>query len=325
MRDRFRVIYEVRTQRPQAIAEAAMARQRRASLLRGDNQLFIIAADHPARGALRAGDRPMAIADRTGLLERLSVALSRPGVDGVLGTADVIEDLLLLGLLDDKVVIGSMNRGGLAGTSFEIDDWFTGYDAAAIARMGFDGGKMLFRIDPDDPATVATMHACAQAVSELAGHGLMAMVEPFIARRVDGRVRNDLTPEAVIRSIAVAAGLGTTSAYTWLKLPVVDDMERVLAASTLPALLLGGEVSADTGTMFDRWRKALQMPSVHGLVAGRTLLFPPDDDVIGAVDAAVALVRGGLCGRSTPPAPPGTAGTPGGHSSADRRLTRPAG
>ena len=284
MRDRFRVIYEVRTQRPQAIAEAAMARQRRASLLRGDNQLFIIAADHPARGALRAGDRPMAIADRTGLLERLSVALSRPGVDGVLGTADVIEDLLLLGLLDDKVVIGSMNRGGLAGTSFEIDDRFTGYDAAAIARMGFDGGKMLFRIDPDDPATVATMHACAQAVSELAGHGLMAMVEPFIARRVDGRVRNDLTPEAVIRSIAVAAGLGTTSAYTWLKLPVVDDMERVLAASTLPALLLGGEVSADTGTMFDRWRKALQMPSVHGLVAGRTLLFPPDDDVIGAVE-----------------------------------------
>jgi 5-dehydro-2-deoxygluconokinase len=30
-----------------------------------------------------------------GLLERLSVALSRPGVDGVLGTADIIEDLLL--------------------------------------------------------------------------------------------------------------------------------------------------------------------------------------------------------------------------------------
>ncbi len=286
-----------------------MARQRRASLLRGDNQLFIIAADHPARGALRAGDRPMAIADRAGLLERLSIALSRPGVDGVLGTADVIEDLLLLGLLDEKVIIGSMNRGGLAGTTFEIDDRFTAYDAAAIARMGFDGGKMLFRIDPDDPATAATMQACARAVSDLAAHGLMAMVEPFIARRVDGRVRNDLTPEAVIRSIAVASGLGTTSAYTWLKLPVVDDMERVLAASTLPVLLLGGEVSADPGITFNRWRKALQMPSVHGLVAGRTLLFPPDDDVSGAVDAAVSLVRGGLRGRSALPAAPGPAGT----------------
>ena len=81
---------------------------------------------------------------------------------------------------------------------------------------------MLFRIDPDDPATVATMEACARAVSDLAAHGLMAMVEPFISHRVDGRVRNDLSPEAVIRSITVAAGLGATSAYTWLKLPVVD-------------------------------------------------------------------------------------------------------
>src|SRR6202042_2838386 len=100
--------------------------------------------------------------------------------------------LLLLGVLDEKVVIGSMNRGGLAGTVFEIDDRFTGYDADAIARMGFAGGKMLFRIDPDHPAPARTMEACARAVSELAAHGLMAMVEPFISRRADGRVRNDL-------------------------------------------------------------------------------------------------------------------------------------
>jgi hypothetical protein len=292
VRDHLRAIRQVRTRRPQAIAEAAAQRKRRKALLGEDDQLFIIAADHPARGALRVGERPMAIADRADLLERMSLALSRPGVDGVLGTADVIEDLLVLGVLDDKVVIGSMNRGGLAGTVFEIDDRFTGYDAAAIAWMGFDGGKMLFRIDPEDPATVTTMESCARAVSELAGHGLIAMVEPFISHRVDGRVRNDLSPDAVIRSIAVASGLGTTSAYTWLKVPVVEDMERVLAATTLPALLLGGEVSADQDAVFTKWRKVLQMPSVHGLVVGRTLLFPPDDDVAGAVDAAVSLVRG---------------------------------
>jgi hypothetical protein len=292
MREHLKTILEVRTRRPHAIAEAAAARRRRATLLGQDNQVFIIAADHPARGALRAGDRPMALADRAELLSRLSLALSRPGVDGVLGTADIIEDLLLLGVLDDKVVLGSMNRGGLAGTVFEIDDRFTGYDAAAIKRMGFDGGKMLFRIDPDDPATPRTMESCARAIGELAGHGLIAMVEPFISHRIEGRTRNDLSPEAVIRSIAVASGLGTTSAYTWLKVPVVDDMERVLATSTLPALLLGGEVSADQDAVFTQWRKALQIPSVHGLVVGRTLLFPPDDDVTGAVDAAVSLMRG---------------------------------
>jgi Cgl0159-like len=292
MRDQIKAILDVRARRPQAIAEAAAARRRRTNLLGEDGQIFIIAADHPARGALRAGDRPMAMADRADLLERMSLALSRPGVDGVLGTADVVEDLLLLGALEDKVVIGSMNRGGLAGTTFELDDRFTGYDAASIQQMGYDGGKMLFRIDPDDPATPRTMEACAQAVSALAERGLMAMVEPFISYRSDGRVRNDLSPEAVIRSITVAAGLGTTSAYTWLKLPVVDDMERVLAASTLPALLLGGEVSADQGAAFEGWRKALQIPSVHGLVIGRSLLYPPDDDVAAAVDTAVGLMRG---------------------------------
>jgi uncharacterized protein len=292
VRDQIRAIMQARARRPQVFAEAAAGRRRRSSLLGEDGQIFIIAADHPARGALRAGDRPVAMADRADLLERMSLALSRPGVDGVLGTADIVEDLLLLGALDDKVVIGSMNRGGLAGTVFEIDDRFTGYDAAAIQKMGFDGGKMLFRVDPDDPATPVTMEACARAVSDLAGHGLMAMVEPFISHRVDGRIRNDLSPEAVIRSITVAAGLGTTSAYTWLKLPVVDDMERVLAASTMPVLLLGGEVSADQGAAFESWRKALQIPSVYGLVIGRSLLYPPDDDVAGAVDTAVGLMRG---------------------------------
>jgi len=114
MSDHLKTILEVRTRRPHAIAEAAAARRRRESLLGDDGKLFIIAADHPARGALRAGDQPMALADRARLLERLSHALSRPGVDGVLGTADVLEDLLLLGALDGKVVVGSMNRGRLS-------------------------------------------------------------------------------------------------------------------------------------------------------------------------------------------------------------------
>ena len=292
MRDQVKAILDVRARRPEAIGEAATQRKGRARLLGEDGQLLIIAADHPARGSLRAGSRPAAMADRLSLLERMSLALSRPGVDGVLGTADIIEDLLLLGALDGKVVIGSMNRGGLAGSSFEMDDRFTGYDAAAIVRMGLDGGKMLFRIDSDDPSTVVTMESCARAVSDLAAHGLMAMVEPFISHRVDGQVRNDLSPDAVIRSITVASGLGTTSAYTWLKLPVVEDMERVLAACTLPVLLLGGEVSADQGAAFEAWRKALLIPSVHGLVIGRSLLYPPDDDVAAAVDTLVGMVRG---------------------------------
>ncbi|HET9555696.1 MAG TPA: aldolase, partial [Actinomycetota bacterium] len=141
--ERYRTVLEARTRRPEAIAEAAARRARPVSLFNDHGRLMMIAADHPARGALRAGDRALAMADRVDLLDRLCLALSRPGVNGVLGTPDVLEDLLLLGALDNKVVVGSMNRGGLAGTVFEIDDRFTAYDAASLARDGFEGGKML--------------------------------------------------------------------------------------------------------------------------------------------------------------------------------------
>jgi uncharacterized protein len=289
MRDIAELI-STRINRPEAIAEAAAARRRPASLLGDHGKLMIIAADHPARGALRAGADPFAMGNRIDLLDRIRTALGRPGVNGVLATPDILEDLLLLGALDDKVVIGSMNRGGLAGTVFEMDDRFTAYDADSIAAAGLEGGKMLLRIDPDDPGTVATLESCGRAVSDLAGHRLMAMVEPFISHRVDGRIRNELTAEAMIRAMTVSAGLGTTSAYTWLKVPIVEDMERVMAATTLPALILGGEVSADPEVVYAQWSKALALPTVQGLVIGRTLLFPPGGDVATAVDRAVGLL-----------------------------------
>lgn len=275
---------------PGEVARAYAARRRRRPLVGPSGRLLIIAADHPARGALRAGDRPLAMADRADLLGRLLLALQRPGVDGVLATPDIIEDLLLLGALDDKVVFGSMNRGGLPAATFEIDDRFTAYDAESIARGGLDGGKVLLRIDLSDPASADTLEGCAHAVSELASKGLIAMVEPFMSRRVDGRLRNDLTTDAVIRSTVVASGLGTTSAHTWLKLPVVEEMERVAAATTLPILLLGGEVSANPEETYASWAKALALPTVRGLVVGRSLLYPPDDDVAAAVDTAVSLL-----------------------------------
>lgn len=286
----YRQIVATRVHQPGRFAEAAARRRRRAEPVSDSGRLMLIAADHPARGALRVGAEPLAMADRADLLRRLEVALSRPGVDGFLGTPDLVEDLVLGGALEDKVVLGSMNRGGLAGTAFEIDDRFTAYDARSIADSGLDGGKMLCRIDPEDPATADALQACAEAVSSLAQHRLLAMVEPFISRRVDGRVRNDLSTEAVVRSVTVASALGTTSAYTWLKLPVVDDMERVAGASALPVLLLGGEASVDQPETFERWQRALKLPNVQGMVVGRALLYPPDGDVATAVDKTVELL-----------------------------------
>jgi hypothetical protein len=138
----WRQLLATRTLHPDAVAEAYAQRKRPVSLLNDRGTMFLVAADHPARGALQSGSNSMAMADRRSLLERLVTALAHPDVDGVLGSPDVVEELLLLGALEGKVVIGSMNRGGLDGASWTMDDRFTGYDAASIARCRLEGGKM---------------------------------------------------------------------------------------------------------------------------------------------------------------------------------------
>lgn len=282
---------EIRAREPHRIAQGWDARSKR-PLLGADGRLLLVAADHPARGALGVRSEAMAMASRPALLERLATALSRPGVDGVLGTPDILDDLLLMGVLEDKLVIGSMNRGGLQGASFELDDRFTAYTAAEIAARGLDGGKMLTRICLSDPGTVATLESTGHAVSELAERRLMAMVEPFMSVIHGGRVTNLLDPENTIRSIHIAAGLGASSAHTWLKLPVVDELARVMEATTMPTLLLGGDPQGDPADTYAAWGKALELPAVRGLVIGRALLFPPDGDVAAAVDIAAELVHG---------------------------------
>src|SRR2546425_5584450 len=270
-------VTRIRATRPSAVAEA-LARRKRRPLLGESGTLLLVAADHTGRGIVKAGSDPTALADRGELLSRLMVALSRPGVDGVLATPDVVDELAVLGALDGKVVFGSMNRGGLAGSTFELDDRFTAYTVDAVSN-GLDGGKMMIRIADDDPGTLSTMVACAAAIDGLAARHLPVMLEIFASHRgPDGKVANLMTPAAMMQAIGIVAALGSTSAYTWLKLPVLDDMERVLSATTLPALLLGGDPGDDAPRVFARWAAAMELPQVRGLVVGRALLYPPDGD-----------------------------------------------
>jgi 5-deoxy-glucuronate isomerase len=239
--DQWTRLLTLRAADPDAVTRAYASRKRPNRILSERGTLFLVAADHPARGALASGGDAMAMADRRSLLARLMAALQHPDVDGVLGTPDVVEELLLLGALEGKVVIGSMNRGGLDGASWTMDDRFTGYDAASIAANNLEGGKMLLRIDDRDPSTAGTIEGCATAVSELADLGLLAMVEPLPYHREDGDKLTLLRDtRSLARAVTIASGLGTTSAHTWLKMPSCDDPRTVFAATTLPCGVLGG-------------------------------------------------------------------------------------
>lgn len=286
----FEMIRKTRAENPQRIAEAYAQRERR-ELLPADGKLMIVAADHPARGALRVGDDQLAMAHRYQLLESLAIALTRDGVDGVLATPDIIDDLVLLGLLDNKIVVGSMNRGGLAGAIFEIDDRFTAYSIQELVEKRLDFAKTLNRIDLSDSATADMLETTAHVIDEASANQLPIMLEPFMSNRAGGNVTNELTAEAMIKAVAISAGLGASSAYTWLKIPVVENMEAVMESTTLPTLLLGGDNVKNQETLVTQWESALELPGVRGLVAGRALLFPHQGSVEQAVDSAVELVH----------------------------------
>lgn len=269
-----------------------MLRERTRRPLVTDGRLFIVASDHSARGILGIPGDPFAIADRRRTLEALLVALAHPGVDGVLASADTLEDLALLGALDGKLAFGTMNRGGLAGASWELDDRMTAYDAASIAANGLDGGKLLLRIADDDPATASVLEASARAVNECAALGLPIMVEPLpFHRDAQGRAKGLDDDDALLRAVGVGAALGNTSSCTWLKVPASKDPARMLATTTLPALILGGTPGADPEATYRSWEKAMEVPNVRGLVVGRSLLYPADGDVGAAIERAARIVR----------------------------------
>jgi Cgl0159-like len=293
----YRELVETRVHAPQAIA-AAMSARRRRDAIAPDGHLFIVAADHTARAMIGVGGQPRAMIDRRAMLDRLLVALANPRVDGVLASADIIEDLVVLGALDGRVAVGTMNRGGLAAASWELDDRFTAYDAAHLVARGLDAGKMLLRIDPADPATLPTLCACAAAVGELADRRMLAMVEPIPYTKDDsGRAVWDPDPDALLRAVGVCAGLSHSSAYTWLKIQATANVDEVAAMTTQPLLILGGAPGPDPEASFASWAHALTMPSVRGLVVGRTLLYPPDGDVEHAVARAAEIVQRAAASR----------------------------
>ncbi len=291
-RDDYAALCESRIFEPASLQRALRDRKRR-TLAGDDGNLLILAADHTARGMIAVGRDPLAVADRYELLDRLMRGLSIPGVDGVMASADILEELAWLGALEGRVAIGTINRGGIKGALWELDDRITAYDPDHIASAGVDAGKVLLRIEFTDPGVARTIEMCGEVVTRLADQGIACMVEPLPYLKDDtGRAYLDTRDEELIRAVAIASGLGSSSAYTWLKIPATPRMAEVAAATTMPILLLGGDPGEQAGEVIAGWEAAMREPNVRGLIPGRALLYPHDGDVEGVVATAARIVHG---------------------------------
>src|SRR5215470_12001403 len=154
-----------------------------------DGKLNILAADHPARRVTKVSDNTVAMADRCAYLDRIVRVLISDSVDGLMATMDILEDLLAIdgfvreaggpALLDDKVLIASLNRGGLAGSSWELDDPITGPCPATCKAWRLDGAKILLRIADEDPGCLKTLQATADAITQANALRLPTFLEPL--------------------------------------------------------------------------------------------------------------------------------------------------
>lgn len=300
----FDKITGIRVDAPEIIERQAQARKRRRRLTK-DGKLTILAADHPARGVTPVGSDRFKMGNRQEYLGRIMRVLVASDFDGFMSTPDMIEDLFIIdylvqegggpSFLDEKVLIGCMQRGGVAGVVGEIDDRFGSYTAESLARFRLDGGKMMFRFVPDDERTLRTIDYCASAITELNRYNLTPFVEPLRMDYVDGNWVSKNTADELIPLVGVIAGLGDSSRHTWMKLPYCEEFHRVTMATTLPILMLGGPSKEDPRPTYRNFASGMATRSnVRGALVGRNISFPGPEDPAAVAQAISDIVHQGM-------------------------------
>src|SRR5262249_25667163 len=291
---------DIRVNDPEYARRVAKTRVRRATLT-SDGKLNILAADHPARRVTSVGADPLGMANRHDYLNRIVRVLIGADVDGVMATMDIIEDLLILhdlfgdeGFLSEKLLIGSLNRGGLAGSSWEMDDPMTGATPRTCSEWNLDGAKILMRVCDDEPDSLKTMIASAAAINETNALQIPMFLEPLPVTKTDKGYKVQKNAEVLARIVGVASALGDSSRYLWLKLPYCENYQAVARATTLPILLLGGESAGDPTSFLREVSEGMSAgPNVRGGVVGRNVLYPGEDDPLAVAEAVGGIVHKG--------------------------------
>lgn len=300
----FERITDIRVDAPEIIEQQALARKRRPRLTR-DGKLTILAADHPARGVTAVGNDPFKMGNRQQYLGRILRVLIASDFDGFMSTPDMVEDLFILdylvqkgggpSFLDEKVLIGCMQRGGVSGVVGELDDRFGSYTAESLARFRLDGGKMMFRFVPDDERTLWQIDYCAKTVTDLNRYNVVPFVEPLRMDYVDGKWVSKNTADELVKLVGVIAGLGDSSRHTWMKLPYCEDFGRVTMATTMPILMLGGPSKEDPRYTFRDFAAGMATRSnVRGALVGRNVSFPGREDPAAVAQAISDIVHRGI-------------------------------
>lgn len=301
----FDMITDIRVNSKKLVLKEAQSRKRRENIAGKDGKLTILAADHPARRIVASGDDPLLMGNRQSYLGRLLRVITSPEFDGIMGTPDIIEDLFIVNylvkqgggpsFLDEKVILGCMNRGGLSGVIFEMDDRFTAFTAESIKELGLDGSKIMLRLEVNSSDSGKTIMYCADAVNDCTKAGVTTFLEPLPVEKTDSGYSILKNAEDMVKIVGIASALGGTSMNTWLKIPYCEDYDVVAGATSLPMLMLGGSSKGNptpTITEFVNGMKAGN--TIRGALVGRNVHHPGKDDPRAAALAINGVVHQGF-------------------------------
>lgn len=302
----FENITELRVHTPELPFHVAGKRKRR-KFLTSDGFLNLVAVDHPARRVTKAGNNVLVMADRHDFLSRIISILQAPHIDGVMATQDILEELLILehvfkenekiSLLDNKLLILSLNRGGLAECAWEMEDRMTGATPETCKQLFLDGAKLLVRVCDENAGSLITMMEAANAIRKLNAIKLPAFLEMLPVEKTKNGFRVVKSAGKLAMLTGVASALGDSSRYLWLKLPYVENFQIVARSTTLPILLLGGESKGNMQPFLNELRNAMKTcPNVRGAMVGRNVLYPGKQSPAQAAEAVGKIVHGGSHG-----------------------------
>jgi DhnA family fructose-bisphosphate aldolase class Ia len=239
----------------------------------------LLAADHRARGVVTVEDYQQYVG---------ALAAALPSCDGILATAQPLADLVDAGHVTARHrSYLSLNRTGLAGSVFELDDRLV----ASVPRAAADGRtgvKHMTRIDMGNPHTAAALELLGQVLEQAEAAGLEALVEPLVWR--EDRVARDT--DSIVFAAVVAHDMGAPV----IKVPVPAvapgperqrAVARVVASVGVPVLFLGGPLGpAGRPPVLDEVRDVMQGGG-SGMAIGRTVYQDPDPAEMAGLVAAV--------------------------------------
>ena len=241
---------------------------------------LILAADHRARAVLTTENWAEFFA---------ALAQALPWCDGILATVQPLAGLAAAGHLTARHrTYLSINRTGLAGSAFELDDRLVASVPRAAAD-GWSGVKHMTRIDMDDPLTASALELLGQVLEQSTTAGLEALIEPLVWDQ--GRIRRD--PDAIVMASIIAHDMGAP--VIKVPVPAVPSgaerqraVARVVASVSVPVLFLGGpRTSAGRDPVLDEVRDVMEGGGA-GMAMGRTIYQDPDPaEAAGLVHALV--------------------------------------